>query len=80
MRVLEEEEVVAKSAEEKMLLMISKLNPNVFLSIARLPQQKNSVMMAADHISNFFMQLTSIVIYEKQDERTRGFSHMQSYS
>lgn len=60
-----------------MLLIISKFSPDIFLKIAKLPQLKNSVIMAADHICNFFFLLSNMVIYEKEDERAKGFKGMQ---
>ena len=33
--------------------------------------------MAADHICNFFFLLSNMVIYEKEDERAKGFKGMQ---
>jgi len=71
---------VPQSPEDEMLLVISKFSPDIFVRLANMPVQKNSVMMAADHISNFFMQLTSIVIYEKNEEKTNGFKDFQKQS
>jgi hypothetical protein len=60
-----------------MLLIISKFSPDVFLRLSQHPQLKNSVVMAADHICNFFTLLSTMVIFEKEDEKAKGFLGMQ---